>query len=1160
MLPSLARSLLTCTSNLLTTLAEANMISPQLERLFEGHSEQLESMLQSLGRGESWRGVIKISAVVEVMVTPQVDDHRLEAVEEVMEEESLTRSTSAEPSFSPAPHETVEESSVDSEAVSLAPLLTGSYSRGGTCPPAMLENLVYSDQAQNSLLARSYSVGPSPLNDGFTSRVHRLSTGLPQFESDLRCSSSLRRSSVGPSWGTNGASSSSLFGFAHLPNNKVMSLIAARDRYMEKHAIHHSASQQLPNQRLSKTMSRESLPRVVLPGWPSQPLKHPPSREFPSDPGSLDEGGYYGGVGDAADRLERRTIDRSFSLKPSRQRSDSNRVAEDHGSLRPLWEKHGLWSNPGNGSVSQKLFILAGSTRPEQDALLNDVGSEDSSFIAPWRGPYSHLSIQTRALSRSTHSPSGSARNTPRRSHIGISSRGQSPSPTNLRSSYSRLTRLDDPITNEIIEPRIFVKIKTINTINGIVTIKTIDSINAIDEIRINAIVTIKTINNINATDEIRINAIVTIKAINNIKVSDKIGTIDKLWTIDIFYGKLLAGDGGENEELVEDEGGHDNLSEGGEGGEGETRFVPPRQSKETDDESAREVVYMDEDVFLEIQALPTTDAVTGDEAILLLQTDITNRAKLEERMATLTEAQLSMLENHMVMAHDVNGGTSNLASLACSHSNVTIMFMDVVGFTAMSKEMSSGRVMGYLNELFTQLDDLVDAHQVYKVDTAGDCYIVAGGLMSVDADNIMALDDDPDHQEAAQRMLEFVKILMQTVRNVSHPLTGKPTVVRVGLHTGSCVSGLIGTKLPKFSLWGDTMNTPKPWRGIRMESYSRLGMASISESMTVPDGPHAVFSASGGMSEAEGKGTMQTYLWAPSDTEAETTGAVVSSHQTSGRMEGSLRPPAGLFHVGSPFSLAQMLKGDELPSARNTAEVAAATLKWVGSPSGTSTSMPPTSPDILTSAPSTSINSGPSTELPDISSPESRQCHGHHSSSQNSLPKLEAGANLVHPQPTGGLPIASAGAAVSSQSTWLSIHKAVKCRQKTLSAATLIKRGVNKHPNMFDPTKSCLCGNALERRFSRNITTHEGLNRDSISCMAHSTEHPPSSTAAMMHSAPLTSRLNAENARAQYSGTSPYTRSSLDPIFSSFGGIATEIPDGVLELAPVSYEASLPG
>ena len=122
-----------------------------------------------------------------------------------------------------------------------------------------------------------------------------------------------------------------------------------------------------------------------------------------------------------------------------------------------------------------------------------------------------------------------------------------------------------------------------------------------------------------------------------------------------------------------------------------------------------------------EVQAVPVQDPVTGKDAVLLLQTDITTRAIMEQRMAALTESQLSMLEE-MFPRHVLEfimGAAppeATLGDLAYQHDDVTILFMDIVGFTSMSKEVPPQMVMEFLNSLFSKFDLLLDEYNVYKV------------------------------------------------------------------------------------------------------------------------------------------------------------------------------------------------------------------------------------------------------------------------------------------------------------------------------------------------------------------------------------------------------------------------------------------------------------
>eukprot|EP00798_Chlamydomonas_sp_ICE-L_P026331 gene26331-17430_t len=254
-------------------------------------------------------------------------------------------------------------------------------------------------------------------------------------------------------------------------------------------------------------------------------------------------------------------------------------------------------------------------------------------------------------------------------------------------------------------------------------------------------------------------------------------------------------------------------------------------------------------------------------DAILLLQTDITERADLEARIADLAEAQTDMLASmfprhvleHMVGMQDSE--TPNLSELARSHEDITVRFIDVVGFTSMSNEVPSQSVMAFLSQFFTVMDRPLDDFNVYKVDTCGDCYIVAGGLMersSGDGELVLAGDMDP--KEGAQQVMEYIAAVVLALTDIRYPHNGKPASFRVGVHTGSCVTGVIGTKLPKFSLWGDTMNTAS-----RMESTSQPGLVQVSNTTFNLLDP-SLKSQFTTMEGVEIKGMMETYVMSVED------------------------------------------------------------------------------------------------------------------------------------------------------------------------------------------------------------------------------------------------------------------------------------------------------
>ncbi|GAX84156.1 hypothetical protein CEUSTIGMA_g11579.t1 [Chlamydomonas eustigma] len=271
-----------------------------------------------------------------------------------------------------------------------------------------------------------------------------------------------------------------------------------------------------------------------------------------------------------------------------------------------------------------------------------------------------------------------------------------------------------------------------------------------------------------------------------------------------------------------------------------------------------------------DVQLMPYKDAKTGRQMLLLVQSDVTERVERELIMTQLNEFQIGMLDQmfprhvlkhiaggEILRATTIDHSMDHVSRLASSHDNVSIMFMDIVGFTTMSKQIQPQEVMIFLNALFTLFDDLVDEYEVYKVETAGDCYIVAGGLMAMDDDGFMHIDHHPNAQQGAEKVMAFAKALLRCAKTVNMPHSGEPTSVRVGIHTGPVVSGLIGFKLPKFSIFGDTMNTAS-----RMESTCRPGCIQVTEHTRQLLQNHT-FEDTGGV-EIKGKGFMHTYLWDP--------------------------------------------------------------------------------------------------------------------------------------------------------------------------------------------------------------------------------------------------------------------------------------------------------
>uniref|UniRef100_A0A8C8JNQ7 Guanylate cyclase n=1 Tax=Oncorhynchus tshawytscha TaxID=74940 RepID=A0A8C8JNQ7_ONCTS len=204
-------------------------------------------------------------------------------------------------------------------------------------------------------------------------------------------------------------------------------------------------------------------------------------------------------------------------------------------------------------------------------------------------------------------------------------------------------------------------------------------------------------------------------------------------------------------------------------------------------------------------------------------------------------EALLYQILPHSVAEQLKRGETVQ----AEAFDSVTIYFSDIVGFTAISAESTPMQVVTLLNDLYTCFDAIIDNFDVYKVETIGDAYMVVSGL---------PVRNGKLHGREIARMSLALLEAVHSFRIRHRP--AQQLRLRSGIHSGPVCAGVVGLKMPRFCLFGDTVNTAS-----RMESNGEALKIHVSEATrSVLDDFNCFQLELRGDVEMKGKGRMKTY------------------------------------------------------------------------------------------------------------------------------------------------------------------------------------------------------------------------------------------------------------------------------------------------------------
>ncbi|XP_070567798.1 soluble guanylate cyclase 88E-like [Ptychodera flava] len=172
---------------------------------------------------------------------------------------------------------------------------------------------------------------------------------------------------------------------------------------------------------------------------------------------------------------------------------------------------------------------------------------------------------------------------------------------------------------------------------------------------------------------------------------------------------------------------------------------------------------------------------------------------------------------------------------------DVSILFSDVVGFTQICSAITPMAVVSMLNTIYSKFDELIEKNKVYKVETIGDAYMVVSGAPTKSKYHALHI---------ADMAIDMVDCML----GLKDP-SGQSMKIRIGIHSGMVVAGVVGIKMPRYCLFGDTVNTAS-----RMESSGEAMKIHISQTTKdyLKDAPYLIIER--GMREVKSKGEMKTY------------------------------------------------------------------------------------------------------------------------------------------------------------------------------------------------------------------------------------------------------------------------------------------------------------
>ena len=223
------------------------------------------------------------------------------------------------------------------------------------------------------------------------------------------------------------------------------------------------------------------------------------------------------------------------------------------------------------------------------------------------------------------------------------------------------------------------------------------------------------------------------------------------------------------------------------------------------------------QEVSLARQKLTRNAFIAGFALILviavILYRNYRNKLKVN-RILDMQKAQIETLLSNILPTEVSRELQATGEATPRFYESVSVLFTDFKGFTVIADSLSPQEVVAELSEIFTTFDNIIEKHGLEKIKTIGDAYMCAGGI---------PVENSHHPVDMVKAAIEIVHYMRH--KNLKRRLNGQtPWEMRIGIHTGPVVAGVVGRKKYAYDIWGSTVNIAS-----RMESNSEQGEINIS-------------------------------------------------------------------------------------------------------------------------------------------------------------------------------------------------------------------------------------------------------------------------------------------------------------------------------------------